>query len=272
MSITKTKTKLPQDFSSALSTYYKLKGSYQGKINKSVKEIYNNTELNLEQKREKYSQIKKKCVVCGKTGGTIFTETNTMLTAKCGNLETPCKLDIKLERAKYDNIIKSLSENNKMINNYKNDIIDTKLDYLFGFTNHSVTITKFEELKNNLVKIVKIYQDNTNRYLSTIYNLENKAKIISLNNQLDANIISFKDNIFNYNESGEISYLQEAVQLYVNTIKIINKEISKSKYKLQAIYKSQDSDVISLIQKSYTLSDLQIKKDDTENRVISFSV
>ena len=66
--------------------------------------------------------------------------------------------------------------------------------------------------------------------------------------------------------------MQEAVQLYVNTIKIINKEISKSKYKLQEIYKSQDSDVISLIQKSYTLSDLQIKKDDTENRVISFSV
>lgn len=272
MSITKTKTKLPQDFSSALSTYYKLKGNYQSKINKSVKEIYNNTELNLEQKKEKYNQMKKKCIVCGKTGGTIFTETNTMLIAKCGNLENPCKLDIKLERAKYDNIIKSLSENNQIINKYKSDIIDTKLDYLFGFTNHSATITKFDELKNNLVKIVKIYQDNTNKYLSTIHNLENKAKLISLNSQLDANIISFKDNVLNYNESGEISYLQEAVQLYVNTIKVINKEISKSRYKLQEIYKSQDSDITSLVQKSYTLSDLLIKKDDTENRVISFSV
>ena len=57
-------------------------------------------------------------------------------------------------------------------------------------------------------------------------NYENISKINQLSSQLDENIITFKDNIKYFNESGEISYLKDSVELYVNTIKIINKSIS----------------------------------------------
>lgn len=259
-------------FDNAISTYYKLKGEYENKIKKSIKEIYNNNTLNLEEKREKYTQIKKKCIVCGRSGGSIFEQDGNLLIAKCGHIEAPCKLDIKLQKAKYDNIINSLSETNKSINTYKNNIIDTKLDYLFGFTNHSSTVSKFDELKNNLVKIVKFYQDNTNKYIDTIYNYKEITKINSLDSQLQGNINTFKENIQLFNESGEISYIKDAVELYVNTIKIINKQLSDTKYKLQEVYKNKDTEIVYLIQKIYTLSDLLIIQPGTENKVISFSI
>ena len=267
----KTLTKGNITFDNAISTYYKLKGQYNKNINKQVKEIYEKN-LSSEEKKVKFAELKRKCVVCGKSGGTIFEEDNTMLIAKCGNQDSPCKLDIRLERAKYDNILNTINIQNNDINNNKNSIINTKLNFLFGFKNQETTLTEFEKLKTDLVKIIKEYQDNTGKYIKTIYNSENIPKINALNNKFDSNIEIFKDNIKNYKESGQEAYLKDAVELYVNTILTINKEIQALKYKIQEVEHNKDTNTHRLVQKSYTLSDLQIVQPGTENKVITFSV
>lgn len=259
------------NFDDAISTYYKLKGQYNANFNKLVKEIYDK-KLSLEEKQSKFTEIKPKCVVCRKHGGTIFEEDNTMLIAKCGNLDNPCKLDIKLERAKYDNILKVINTQNGYINKYKNDIITTKLNFLFGFKTQETTLSEFEKLKGDLVKIIKQYQDNTSKYIKTIYNAENISSINTLDDKLYANIKIFKDNIDNYKSSGQQSFIKDALEIYVNTIKVINKELQALKYKIQEVIYNKDNDTYKLVQKSYTLSDLQIIKPDTENKVITFSV
>ena len=275
---TKTSTKLKPktssvvDFDTAVFRYYKLKRDYQKQTNKLVKELYNNDSLSNQEKHKKYLESKKKCIKCGKSGGTIFTETANMLTATCGNVESPCKLDIKIQKASYNNIIYTLRSQNQEVNKYKNQIISTKLDYMFGFKNQSDTIQKFEELKTDLVKIVKSYQENTQRYIDTIYNSSNKEKIDILNGQLDSNIISFKELIENYNKEGDLQYVKDALELYVNTIKIISKELNTLKYKVQEVYKDKDTEINYLIQKTYTLSQLQLLKPGTENKIIAFSV
>ena len=195
-----------------------------------------------------------------------------MLLAKCGNQDNPCKLDIKLERAKYDNILKVINTQNGDINRYKNDIITTKLNFLFGFKNQETTLSEFEKLKGDLVKIIKQYQNNTSKYIKTIYNAENTSGINTLDDKLYANIKIFKDNIDSYKETGQQSFLKDALEIYVNTIIIINKELKALKYKIQEVIHYKDNDTYKLVQKSYTLSDLQIMKPDTENKVITFSV
>jgi len=258
-------------FDDAISTYYKLKGQYNTNINKQIKEIYEK-KLSLEEKKSKFAELKKKCVVCGKYGGTIFEEDNTMLLAKCGNQENPCKLDIKLQRAKYNNLLNVIATQSSDINRYKNDIITTKLNFLFGFKNQESTLSEFEKLKADLVKIIKQYQDNSSKYIKTIYNAENSSTINTLDNKLDANILIFKDNIDNYKKSGQESYLKDAVEIYVNTITIINKELRSLKYKVQEVLHNKDNDTYRLVQKSYTLSELQIIDPNTENKVITFSI
>lgn len=268
----KASTRKTVDFDTAVSSYYKLKHDYQRQINKVVKELYNNTTLTMQEKHQKFLDTKKKCIKCGKSGGTIFSETANLLTAKCGNTESPCRLDIQLEKATYNNIIDVMELENKQVNNYKNNIITTKLDYMFGFKNQADTLQKFEELKNDLVKIVKSYQEHTQKYIDTIYNLSNISKINSLNSQLDGNILSFKDLIDNFNREGDIQYIKDAVELYVNTIKIVNTELNSLRYKLQEIYKDKDTNISYLIQKTYTLSQLQLIKSGTENKIIAFSI
>ena len=269
----KTLTRGNVTFDNAISTYYKLKGQYNNNINKQVKEIYEKN-LSSEEKKVRYAELKRKCVVCGKSGGTIFEEDNTMLLAKCGNQDSPCKLDIKLERAKYDNILNTISLQNNDININKNSIINTKLNFLFGFKNQETTLTEFEKLKVDLVKIIKEYQDNSSKYIKTIYNSENIPKINALNNKFDSNIKIFKDNIKNYKESGQESFIKDAVELYVNTIVTINKELQALKYKIQEVehYKDNNMLIHKLVQKPYTLSDLEIVQPGTENKVITFSV
>lgn len=258
-------------FDTAISTYYKLKGQYNKKVNDKVREIFKSDD-SLEEKQKKYKDLKHKCVLCGKTGGTIFSQDSNILTAKCGNLETPCKLDIQLQKADYNNITKSIEIDNKKINLIKNNIITSKLDFLFGFKDQAETLSLFEKLKEDLVKNVKIYQSNTSKYINTIYNIDNQPKINAMESKLNSNINVFKENINNFKTTGETSYLKDAVELYVNTIVALNKELSDNKYKEKKLYIDKDSDIVTLVEKPYKLSDLQIIVPGTENRIIAFSV
>ena len=96
---TKTKVQPTVTFDEALNRYYKLKGEYDKIRRKAVRNIADNQLLSSTEKHEKYIAEKKKCIVCGKSGGTIFRQEGTILTAKCGNEENPCRLNIQLQRA-----------------------------------------------------------------------------------------------------------------------------------------------------------------------------
>ena len=85
-------------------------------------------------------------------------------------------------------------------------------------------------------------------------------------------LFHFKELIENYNKEGDLQYVKDALELYVNTIKIISKELNTLKYKVQEVYKDKDTEINYLIQKTYTLSQLQLLKPGTENKIIAFSV
>jgi len=253
-------------FDNALSTYYKLQGEYNTINSRNIAKIIKDKDLSLAQKQEKYDQLKKKCIICGKSGGTIFEQVNNKLTAKCGNQEAPCKLDIQLVRANYTLLPKTLLSQETTLNNNKSAIIITKLNYLFGLINEEKTLSNFTDLKAQLVNLVKQYQDNSEKYLSIVSN--NNPEIKRITDILLLEIINLKQHIKDYNETGKEQFIKDAVQIYINQISKLNKELNKLKYAIQYTYTS-DNDVY-LIQKEYKLSDLETKIPNTENRIISF--
>ena len=95
MSIENTMSK----FNQAVNDFYKLKRQYEDQIQKEISKLRKNTILTTKEKYDKFKQIKFKCVNCGKPGGTIFNSEDSMLSARCGNIENPCNLDIKLQKA-----------------------------------------------------------------------------------------------------------------------------------------------------------------------------
>ena len=257
------------EFSDALKTYYSYKKEYESKINKKVKELVNSSEFTKEEKRTKFLKLKKTCVVCGKPGGSIFIHDKNKLIAKCGNQEFPCKFNIELERATYLNITDVINQQTAIISNYKNEIINSKLDFVHGLKSEQETIDNFEELKNNLIMIVKLYQLNYTQFLN-LYNVENLPLISIETNKLIDSITLIKNFMINYEKTKDKQLIENALETY-KEIKQINKKLVELKYKITELENTNNS--IHLVQKSYTNKDLQIINSETsENKIIVFYI
>ena len=115
-----TKSKQTISFDIAIEKYYKLKNEYDSAIQKNLSKIRANQSLNSAEKQEKFRALKTKCISCGKSGGTIFKSNNGVLIALCGNVEVPCKLDIQLQRAKWENIGQDVLNSSIIVNTLLN--------------------------------------------------------------------------------------------------------------------------------------------------------
>jgi hypothetical protein len=173
-----------------LNKYYKLKNKYLSQKNLLKNKIIASNEP-IDIKKKHYAKLKFKCVNCLKEGGTIFSETNKMLKATCGNVSNPCNLNIeivKMESYFVNNYLKSL---NSKINDLKNKIIHTKLDYFFKYIDEDKAVEVFEELKDLLNSVQEKYNEYFLYYNSVINNNEK-------NNLLTANLNDYYKYINEY--------------------------------------------------------------------------
>jgi len=154
------------DIAEAVQQYYRLKHKYDDNFSKTKKENIT-AEMSNSKIRDILKKLKQnqKCIICKKKGGTIFTNNNRILTAKCGNTEESCNLDIQIKLGKYMSLNHALNLTHERIEESKASIIDLKLDLLFGLRTEEEIASTFEEdrkqyktnLKhaNSLAEIIK---------------------------------------------------------------------------------------------------------------------
>lgn len=255
-------------FNEAVNQYYKLKNKYESSIQKNILKIMKDTTLSKPAKHEKFKQLKNKCVICGKDGGTIFIQENNILIAKCGNLVKPCALDIQLQKARYISITDRIMELNKIINKNKVETISSKLNFLFKFNSESETIEYFTKLKEELVQEVKQYQKIYEQYNNIIYNLLNTQEILERKNELLIYNKNLSELIKNYEETEDIIFLKESVELYIHNIKHTAEQLQSLEYKYSFVEHNEDKHI--LVQENYTQSQLQIPIDNVKNKILVF--
>ena len=90
------------------------------------------------------------CIKCKKKGGTIFNETENTCEAICGNTTNPCKLNIKINKIKTDNLEDKIITTDNDINNIKNKIIEFKTNFLFNFIEEDYLVEQFNNLNIQL--------------------------------------------------------------------------------------------------------------------------
>lgn len=198
-----------------------------------------------------------------------FFQDKNKLVAKCGNIDSPCNFNITLQKSKYNSLINVIKEQTLIINNYKNNIINIKLDFLHGLKNEDATISEFEDIKTKLINIVNLYQINYKQFIN-LYNIDNLSFITIENDKLTDIIISFKNLIDIYDKTKDSEAIGNALELY-KEIKIINKKLSSLKYKINEFTNN------TLIQESYTNKDLQVidnndNSEENENKIIVFNI
>lgn len=216
----------------AMEKYYSLKNKYDEKVKEKKKLIIKNKSLGYKEKKKLLDNLEVGCINCKNKGKTIFINNEKMLSAKCGALKKDnthgCKLNIEIKKGDYDQMKNLVSFLNEEANEIKANIIKTKLDLLFGYINETEATSKYTEQKEdydlNEEELNKYY----NIYKKILNNSENQGKIKEKVEEKKNLIINIKDLV-------EESLMTEAIEVYINDVDPLAKEIQNLKYKTNQI-------------------------------------
>ena len=237
-----------------IDNYYKLKSAYEDKLARQKKRIFKNETLSKKDKRLKLQQLKKQCINCKQNGGTLFNTDGEQLTAICGASE-PCKLDIVIQRGKYENIRTRKNYLFHEIQNIHSDIILTKLDLLFNFIKEEEAVSSFHEYREDLDIISKNYTDESIKYLN-ITNSDTKKKELD---EYKVTLFIEKEKLRalykEYLNDPQKKYIIEMTEKYITIIRPLVTKIRETTYVLSSVEKDENS-INKLIELPYTLEQL----------------
>ena len=237
--------------------FYILKKKYD-KYKESIKKKIIDSDNPIQIKKQILAKTKYKCINCKNEGGTIFEITENNLKAYCGNINSPCNININIEKKKFSNLKEDLINIENIISQKKKDIIFSKLNYLFKYIEEDKAVENFELLKKELSELQLRYNSLLEKYVFIFNNKENNTTLEELLLQQNMFINEFKDTLEVYYSTKENKYLKNAITSYINNIIGVDEKILNLQYKYNAIEKDIDSDYKYLIQNDYLQTDLEI--------------
>ena len=237
----------------AINEFYRLKDKYENDYyEKYVKSIVK-SEKSKREKRVEYSKLPKhECINCKRNVGTNFSisvvqkEDLKQFTAKCGDIQDPCPLDIHINYAIRDKFDKLINEGITEIENIKLNIIKEKNNALF-FNKNVVDI--FDEITSQL----KSETETTGYIIETnLLRNNNPEKRNLLNRTIDefgkGFILPFKQMVKDYLDTNNEIVLNRAVNFYINEMIPKLKEIQTLKYDVSIVEFDNDNNIYKLIQ------------------------
>jgi hypothetical protein len=272
-------TSLP-DIKEALNEYFKLKLKYEGLIMANKKKIMNNITLSNKEKRSEFLKLKPKCINCKRPGGTIFkttffediekADTYREHSATCGIIADPCNLNIKIQIGKVELLPELLNYMEKDIKEYKNEIIDHKNKLLFGYLTTDEALKKFDDLKDNITTYTSLYEQYLEHYNKIVDNEDKKEEINESITETYIQIDQIKECIKKMNETNNVQYARDAVNIYNTTLLPLLSKIRNLKYNESMVYHNDDTNTYNLIQNRYSIFNLSFTS--FQNRVVKFNV
>jgi molybdopterin synthase catalytic subunit len=251
------------EYVDALNEYYGYKHRYDEKFEEDKNAVKHSDILTLSQKRAKIARIKRnrKCVSCGQSGGTHFTNEDGVLRAQCGNRSQPCSLRIEIVKGKFMNLEELANQSLMTADILKDQIIKTKLDLLFNYSTEDEALRQFEELRASLDQALDLYGGFRQKYLDVVRNAERREAVDALTADFYAAVQEFKDIVQRGADSKQdSSFIKDAVAHYVGKIQPLNDAIMAKKYVYCAVERS-GNDACRLVQKPYTLEQLEFEID-----------
>jgi hypothetical protein len=255
------------DYVDALNEYYGYKQKYDDRYDEQKNAIAKSDTLTMPQKRAKIMQLKRnrKCVACGQSGGTHFTNEDGVLRAQCGNRSQPCTLRIEIVKGKFMSLEELANASLHNADVLKDHIIKTKLDLLFNYTTEEEALRKFETDRAALDQALELYGGFRQKYLDVVRNAERREEVDVLTADFYAAVQSFKDALrqgANSNKESE-SFVRDAMEIYTERIVPLNEGIMRSKYVYNAVERDPGlgSDMFRLVQKPHTLEQLEFEID-----------
>ena len=268
------------DVKETLNEYFKLKQKYETEIGANKKKIINNTTLSNREKRSEFMKLKPKCINCKRPGGTIFKilfndEDSTVdsyreYNAQCGIISNPCNLKIKIRCGRTDFISDILKNMEYDIKELKNKIIDDKNKLLFGFLTTEAALENFEYSKDEISSYSSLYETYLAEYNNIVDNEDKKRELEEAITNSYIQINKIKDCIKKSDETGNKSFISDAIQIYDTTLVPTLSTIRNLKYNETFVWHNEDTNSCNLIQNKYSISNLLFSS--FQSSVISFDI
>lgn len=266
------------DVKESLNEYFKLKQKYESEIAANKKKIINNSSLSNREKRNEYMKLKPKCINCKRPGGTIFkitsfsedhnTESYREYNATCGIIADPCGLKIKIQYGKTDlltDILKNIEDEMKEI---KDKIIDDKNKLLFGYLTTEDALNDFDYSKESLNTYSELYEDYLGKYNSIVENDEKKTELEESITESYIQINKIKDCILKNNETNNITYIRDAIDIYDTILVPTLNKIRDLKYNENFVWHNEYTNTCNLMQNKYSISNMSFSS--FQSKVINF--
>ena len=218
-----------EDYMQALRQYYKLKQTYE-KYYREKKRKIKNRDISLQEKKNLLRKFKMPCINCRKKGGTIFTNDNGILKAICGVAQSPCSLDIEIKKADWRYLPTVIEEAKRIVHKIKKQIIETKLNFLFGLESEDITIKAFEKLKTNFDRAYALLVDLEERLQVNYAERQRAEEIEQYKLQLYLANEEFSAAIEGYRAAQNAALLSDAIEIYIDKILELQKLIQETKY------------------------------------------
>jgi hypothetical protein len=268
------------DVKESLNEYFKLKQKYESEIRANKKKIINKETLSNREKRSEFIKLKPKCINCKRPGGTIFkilfngedstVESYREYNAQCGIISNPCNLKIKIRCGRTDFITDILKSMEDEIKELKNKIIDDKNKLLFGFLTTEAALENFEYSKEEVSGYSSLYEEYLTNYNNIVDNQDKKRELEEAITNSYIQINQIKDCIKKSNETGNTSFISDAIQIYDTILVPILSTIRNLKYNENFVWHNEDTNSCNLIQNKYSISNLLFSS--FQSTVISFDI
>lgn len=157
------------EFSEGLYHFFKIKNEYEKSIFLKKREIFKKEE-NSNRAKRKISKIQPKCIQCERPVGTNFGLKDRIYTAVCGDVTTPCKLNIKIYAGDNDfdnNMVLSLTKTK--VDEIKNQIIQQKMETVLNYMGEQMSSAQFKVLIEKYNMYNKEYLESLKKYEETMY-------------------------------------------------------------------------------------------------------
>jgi len=249
----------------AFNEYYKLKNKYESDYNKDKQKIIKNKQMSWKEKRSEFKQLKPKCINCKRPVGTIFSikhsgEPNDdfrELKAICGSLSEPCTLNININAGVTYNMMEHIKELEKDIENYKNEIIEYKNKLLFGYTKTETAVESFDKIKEAINDTSFLLNINYEHLFDVVDNKITNENIAKLKEEVYILINEIKMSIKKFDSTGNVQFIRDSVDIYVNQMESKLKELINLKYKVNLVEFDENEGVYRLIQRKNGIADLE---------------
>lgn len=253
-----------------LDMFYRLKNEYESEFKKKIIKPIVESERSFKEKRKLLRDAPKpRCVNCRRPVGSVFSinhfqeenslENGRIFTAKCGDTEDPCPLNILL---KVQNVIpyqRELAYMEDEINSYKKDIIKEKNNLVFGYTDKENFGDYFYELTAELESKVELYNVYLNNYVQSVENPERQNELKKLIITYGVNIEQIKTMMKEYNETGAEEIVNNIVTMYIDDMLPLCDKILNYKYHVNLV--ETHDDMSYLLQKRNRIDEEEINNN-----------